>query len=163
MRHSNGVFNLYRFQQRSFPILLGWALGSIAAGILWMKNPHGATAGFGSQFAGWGAINAILAAFGLTSARRNLERQAQGKICADEHDRQAQNFERFVLLNAGLDLGYIAAGAWLAKTPPQQVDTPGAKPVSFRKGMGWGIVAQGAFLLVWDLLLALLVHKRRNA
>jgi hypothetical protein len=29
--------------------------------------------------------------------------------------------------------------------------------------MGWGIVAQGAFLLVWDLLLALLVHKRRNA
>jgi hypothetical protein len=163
MEHSNGVFNLYRFQQRSFPILLGWGLGSIAAGILWVKNPHGATAGFGSQFAGWGAINVLLAVFGLSSARRNLRRQAQDEISAEELARQGLNFERFVLLNAGLDLGYIAAGAWLAKTPPQQVDKPGAKPVSFRKGMGWGIVAQGAFLLVWDLLLALLVHKRRNA
>lgn len=163
MQHSIGIFNLYRFQQRLFPILLGWALGSIAAGILWMKNPHATTAGLGSQFAGWGVINAVLAAFGLNSARRNLERQAQGEISADEHDRQAQNFERLVLLNAGLDLGYIAAGAWLARTPPQQVGTAGAKPASSRKGMGLGIVAQGAFLLAWDLLLALLVHKRRNA
>jgi len=141
MEHSNGVFNLYRFQQSSFPILLFWAMGSIAAGIIWMINPHGATAGFGSQFAGWGAINAILAAFGLNSARRNLERQAQGEISPEEHARQAQNFERFVLMNTVLDIGYIAAGSWLARTPAQPVETPEAKRASFRKGMGWGIVA----------------------
>jgi hypothetical protein len=159
MEHSNNGFNLYRFQQHAFPALLGWAVGSIAAGVFWMKNGDGSVAGFGSQFAGWGAINAILAAFGLKAARRNLKRQEQGDISLEEHARQAQSFERLVLLNAGLDFGYIVVGAWLAAKPTRQAK----KRQGFRSGMGWGIVTQGAFLLIWDSLLALLVHKRRNA
>jgi Family of unknown function (DUF6992) len=158
-QHSSDGFNLYRFQQRAFPALLGWALGSVAAGLFWMKNLDGSVAGFGSQFAGWGAINAILGLFGLNSARRNLERQAKGDISLAEHTQQGRNFERLVLLNAGLDIGYIAAGALLAGTP---VTKPQNRP-GFRSGMGWGILVQGAFLLVWDLLLALLVHRRQRA
>ena len=159
MEDLSGGFNLYRFQQRAFPVLLCWALGSIAAGVVWMKNRDGLVTGFGSQFAGWGAINLILALFGMRGASRNLGRQAQGEISASEHARQARYFERLVLVNAGLDLGYIAAGAWLRAKPAGQ---PEKRP-GFRNGMGWGIVTQGAFLLVWDLLLGLLVHKRRNA
>jgi Family of unknown function (DUF6992) len=158
MRKTNGAFNLYRFQLRIFPALLGWALGSIASGILWMRNGDGQVRGFGSQFAGWGAINLLLALFGLNSARRNLSRQAQGEVSPAGHERQAQSFERLVLVNAGLDAGYIAAGAWLASTP---IDKPQKHP-GLRRGMGWGIVAQGGFLLAWDLLLVALVHRRQK-
>jgi hypothetical protein len=159
MEQPIGGFNLFRFQKHVFPVLLGWALGSIAAGIPWAKNGDNAVAGFGSQFAGWGAINAILALFGLSAANRNLERQVQGAISSVEHDRQAQNFERLVLVNAGLDLGYIAAGSLLARTPASKPQ----KRTGLLSGMGWGIIVQGTFLLIWDLLLAALVHKRRNA
>jgi len=159
MDNSSHSFNLYRLQQRLFPVLLGWALGSIATGLFWIKNQDGSVAGFGSQFASWGAVDLILALFGLQGARRNIARQVQGEISPAQHARQAGIFERLVGLNAGLDLGYIAAGAWLAGTP---VSMPQKRP-GFRSGIGWGIMVQGAFLLVWDLLLALLVHWRRKA
>jgi hypothetical protein len=159
MEKSIDDFNLYRFQLRLFPALLSWALVSIAAGVLWMRNEDGQVRGYGSQFAGWGAINLLLALFGLNSARCNLKRQAQGEISPAEHERQRQSFERLVLANAGLDVGYIAAGAWLARTPKEK---PQKQP-GLRRGMGWGIIAQGAFLLAWDLLLALLVRRRRKA
>ena len=159
MDPSNGKFNLYRFQLRLFPALLVWALGSIAAGIVWLRNDDGQVRGYGSQFAGWGAINLLLALFGMNSAWRNQTRLKQGEISTAQHAVQAQKFERLVLVNAGLDVGYIAAGAWLASTP---IDKPQKQP-GLRRGMGWGILCQGAFLLGWDLLLALLVHQRRKA
>jgi hypothetical protein len=159
MENPNSSFNLYRFQQRSFPILLGWALGSIASGVFWMTSRTGVLSGLGSQFAGWGVVNLILAVLGLRGARRSLQRQAQGDISPAEHARQARNFERLVLVNAGLDLGYIAFGAWLAQKPSRQ---PEKKP-GLRKGVSWGIAAQGAFLLIWDSLLTLLVREGRKA
>lgn len=159
MKNPDGSFNLYHFQQRSFPLLLGWALGSMASGIFWMTNRRGILAGLGSQFAGWGAVNLILAIFGIKSAGRNLQKQALGKISVEEHERQSGNFERLVLINAGLDVGYITFGAWLARTPSKKPE----KHPGFRAGTGWGIAAQGAFLLIWDLLLALLVHRGRKA
>jgi hypothetical protein len=76
---------------------------------------------------------------------------------------QKKNFKRLVLLSAGLDAGYIAAGVWLATQPPKQGDKLEERHVSFRNGVGLGIVAQGAFLLIWDILLSLLAHKGRNA
>jgi hypothetical protein len=159
MDHSDGKFNLYSFQLRLFPALLVWALGSIATGLVWMRNDDRQVRGYGSQFAGWGAINLLLALFGLSSAARNQKRLKQGEISPTQHAVQAQKFERLVLVNAGLDVGYIAAGAWLASTP---IDKPQKQP-GLRRGMGWGILCQGAFLLGWDLLLALLVHQRRKA
>ena len=92
-------------------------------------------AGFGSQFAGWGAINAILAAFGLSSTKRNLAQQGRGEISAEKLARQTKNFERLVLLNAELDAGYIAAGAWLATQPPKQGNK--LEESVFHSGMVW--------------------------
>ncbi|MDD1753275.1 MAG: squalene/phytoene synthase family protein [Methanotrichaceae archaeon] len=80
MEHTRDGFNLYGFLQRAFPALLGWALGSMAPGILWMRNQNGTVVGFGSQFAGWRAINAILAAFCLRSAKRNLAQPGRGRL-----------------------------------------------------------------------------------
>jgi hypothetical protein len=48
-----------------------------------MRNQNGTVVGFGNQFAGMGAINAILAAFGLSSAKRNLAKQGRDEISAE--------------------------------------------------------------------------------
>jgi hypothetical protein len=44
-----------------------------------MRNQNGTVAGFGSQFIGLEAVNAILAALGLSSAKRNLEQKGQAR------------------------------------------------------------------------------------
>jgi Family of unknown function (DUF6992) len=142
---------------------LGWMMGSTASGILGMRNQNGALAGFGSQFARWGAISAILMAFDLSSTKRNLARQGQGEISAEELARQTKNFECLVLQNAGLDKGYIAAVAELATQSPRQGDRVEERNISFRNGVGLGIVARSAFLRIWNTLRSLMVHKEQNA
>ena len=86
-----------------------------------------------------------------------------GETSAEEFGRQMKDFERLMMLNAGLDAGYIAAGAWLGTQPPKQFDNLEERRVSFRNGVDMGIVTQGTFILIWAVLLSLLVHKGPNA
>ena len=57
--------------------------------------------------------------------------------------RESRNLRRLLLVNAGLDVGYMAAGSALARTKGQ--NDPGWR------GHGIGILLQGAFLWVFDL------------
>jgi len=58
---------------------------------------------------GWNLVNAGLAVFGLLSAHPG---QVAGLSLADSLTAQF-NFEKILLLNAGLDVAYIATGSWL--------------------------------------------------
>jgi hypothetical protein len=147
-------YSVYRYQQNAMPVLLGWAVGSIFAGLLWMRSRSEWLRGFGSQFLGWGAIDGVIAAAGMSGAAKNEQRLNAGEITPDEHTRQAANFERFVWLNALLDVGYMLGGWVLARRSPND---------RRRQGMGWGILAQGAFLFIWDILLASGAQRRRRA
>jgi hypothetical protein len=50
MDQRQGPFDLYRYQQRMLPGLLGWAAGSMAAGMfLWLKK-NSFLKGVGAQF-----------------------------------------------------------------------------------------------------------------
>ena len=147
-------FNLFEFQRRAMPVLLGWASGSIASGLLWLAAPDQWLRGLGSQFAGWGLIDGIIALLALRGAARNADRLAAGAVDAQEHDRQARQFEAIVWANAALDVGYALGGYGLLKRSP---DHEG------RRGMGVGIMIQGLFLLAWDVALALLVRSKRRA
>jgi hypothetical protein len=99
----------------------------------------------------------------LKQYKRNLARQGQGEISAEELARQTKNFECLVLQNAGLDKGYIAAVAELATQSPRQGDRVEERNISFRNGVGLGIVARSAFLRIWNTLRSLMVHKEQNA
>lgn len=149
------AFNLFRFQMEALPVLMGWAAGSIAAGLLWLRSKSAVMAGIGGQFVLWGAIDGLIAALGLRGAAGGMRRLAKKEMSEADHLQQAERFERFVWLNAGLDVLYIMGGGWLAQR---------SRNDDRRRGMGIGIVLQGGFLLVWDVILALLVRgKRRDA
>ena len=99
-----------------------WAAGSLLVGGLLATDPR--TRGFGRQTAAWGAVDGAIA---LVGARR----QAAGRTTAPARLR------RVLLVNAGLDVGYVAAGAVLLR-------------VARWRGDGAAVLVQGAFLLWLD-------------
>ncbi|GIV25980.1 MAG: hypothetical protein KatS3mg026_1672 [Bacteroidia bacterium] len=125
-----------RVQKRLLHLLGGWAGGSAAVGTyqLLRASPFGRYMGI--QHLAWGAVDGAIAGYGLYSLHKSL-RASQPKDWAAEK----QRLRRILLLNALLDVGYMAAGAYLATR----------RDVRWQ-GTGWGIVIQGGFLLLLDSL-----------
>ena len=98
-----------------------WAVGSLLLGAALSADPR--TRAFGRQTAAWGLVDGAIA---LVGARR----QAAGGTTPPARLR------RVLLVNAGLDVGYVAAGAALLRTR--------------WRGDGAAVVVQGAFLLWLD-------------
>ena len=134
----------FHFQERVLGGLLAWGTGSILAGALALASRNPVLRHVGIQAVAWGAIDATLAFFGRRGARAKIaQRAADGAT-------QARRFRTILLANAGLDIGYIAAGLALAGKAHGRAN---------RAGMGLGIALQGAFLLGYDSLLARLTRR----
>ena len=99
-----------------------WAVGSVLLGSALSVAPR--TRGFGRQTAAWGAVDGAIA---LVGARR----QAAGRTT------DPRRLRRVLRVSAALDVGYLAAGAALARRPRW-------------RGDGLAVLVQGAFLLVLD-------------
>jgi hypothetical protein len=139
--------DIWQFQAHIGRRLLKWgALSAVAGGLLALL-PLDYWRGFGSQAAGWGAIDAVIGIVGIRSAR------VKGAT-PEAHTYQAQQasrrtLRRILLINAGLDVGYIAGGVALARTRGRRSE--------FWRGSGTSIVVQGGFLLLFDLAHAFLL------
>ena len=121
--------------------LLQWGRVSMGAGALIRRLPDRFYAGFGTQAIGWGAINSTIGRLGLSQARRRSG--VPEAHTAPEQRRARLALRRLLWINVGLDAGYVAGGLSLAATK--------GRSSRFRKGSGWGIAFQGAFLLLFDL------------
>jgi membrane protein implicated in regulation of membrane protease activity len=106
--------------------------------------------GLGLQFAGWGAIDALLALVGRKRARARAA-EPEGHAPQQQAE-EARRIRGILLFNAGLDVGYVTGGLVLVRTKGR--DDP------FWRGSGYGIALQGAFLLLVDLIHGLLVPQR---
>jgi hypothetical protein len=149
MAHMNN--NFFTYQQRRLRILFGWGAGNTIAGLPLMLSASPFWRNVGMQATSWGVIDAVLAVAGLAGARRKEIQLEMGALAEDAAREEARSFQRILLINAGLDLLYIAGGVSLAQRSPRQPS---------RQGMGIGIALQGLFLLVYDALLAREVGKR---
>jgi len=103
-------------------VLGAWAGASVAAGGVLAARP--ASRGFGRQTAAWGLVDAVIVGAGLLGRRR------RGPT-------DPARLRRVLLVNAGLDVGYLAVGAELVRR-------------GRRRGDGWAVLVQGGFLLVLD-------------
>ncbi len=115
--------------------LMGWSALSVAAGVPLAASQAPLLRGLGQQFIAWGAIDGAIALAGRWSQRRKAEHDAAGEEIA--------TLRRLLLVNAGLDVFYVAGGLALAVRRGQ--DDP------YWRGVGLGIVVQGGFLLAFDL------------
>ncbi len=143
-----GIWNFYRALTRR---LLAWNLANVALGVVLLKKGTPWWRGFGSQNMGWAVINFAIAIFG---GRATEKRRAQ-LLKPDEPvvvRKEAHNLRLVLWVNAVLDVLYMVGGHSLARTL--------GKKKSSLSGMGWGIVFQGALLLAFDVIHALLVPEQ---
>ncbi|SDG01322.1 DUF6992 family protein [Klenkia brasiliensis] len=109
-------------ETRLTTVLGAWAAGSVVLGGVLAARP--ATRAFGRQTAGWGAVDGVIAAAGARNRRR------RGPT-------DPARLRRVLLVNAGLDVGYLVAGAALLRGDRW-------------RGDGAAVLVQGAFLLALD-------------
>jgi len=142
-----------RFQKRLSVRLLLWSTLSIVAGIILQSRRAPFWRAFGQQAIGWGAIDAGIALFG----QRGLAQKLARGYANNEQAKDMRVLRALLWANAGLDVLYVAGGLQLMGTR-SRTDAGG-------RGHGAGIVVQGAFLLIFDLVHALLVSRilRRNS
>lgn len=95
-------------------------------------------------------MNISLATAGYFGAKDNLNKQLSLAQSLNDQNK----IEQILLLNAGLDVGYMAAGLYLNER--------GLRKSSDRlQGYGKALLLQGAFLLVFDGVLYS-VHKNNG-
>lgn len=119
-------------EQRLTRVLAAWGAGSVVAGAALALRPD--TRGFGRQTAAWGLVDGAIAYAGVRGRARH-------------GPTDPRRLRRVLLANAGLDLGYLVAGAWLVRRPR-------------RRGDGAAVLVQGAFLLVLDSAAARALRRR---
>lgn len=146
--HKITIWHFHRLISRR---LLAWAGVSIASGLLMYFSKNKFWRNLGAQFASWGIINAGIAVFGSISTQNriaNLDNPGAPEVLAKE----AQKLRLILLINAGLDILYILGGRGLA----QRDKGDGAQ-----RGHGIGIIIQGTFLLIFDMVHAVLIRDKK--
>jgi hypothetical protein len=124
-------------QRSAMGMLSGWAATSIlTGGALLATGGDAYTRAIGIQNIAWGAVDGIIA--GL--AYRGMARQSSLEKPVSYWAEERRKMRNLFLINAGLDVLYIAAGATLA----------GLGKTDTLRGSGAGVVLQGSFLFVFD-------------
>jgi hypothetical protein len=107
----------------------------------------------------WGAVNLGLAASGYWSA---LSEQPASNTLSQSIEKQ-NSIEAILLLNAGLDVAYMAGAAWMLERA-RSVEL-GGNPLGVPtlesqrwRGFGQSLLLQGAFLLAFDVVVYFLHH-----
>lgn len=131
-------------QKTAMTILGGWAIGNIATGLVLEPRREGKSKYFHQMNMGWNVVNLMIAGAGFLGSQKAMKATYQ----ADKAMREHYKIQKILLFNAGLDLGYMAAGAVLIERSKNPINLEDA--ARFR-GFGESILLQGAFLFVFDL------------
>ena len=119
--------------------LMLWAVLSIIVGAALLAFGAGNGPAVGLQGLLWGAIDALIAFFGLRKTSPHLG-QPSSRVAEIQ---EASRLRKVLWINYGLDALYLLAGLDLVFFTPE--------PVLFWAGTGWGILIQGGFLFFFDL------------
>ena len=145
-----------RLDQRGLTVLGGWAVGNLLVSGIATGQTDGSAHYFHQMNIGWGAINLALAGAGYLGARRAARQLAPNRA---ENVRAQLRTENLYLFNAGLDVAYLATGAYLL----EKGRNPTAPGSSDRwHGYGQSLLLQGGFLLLFDGFQFATHHRHGN-
>lgn len=121
-----------------------WAVGNfIVSGIGWHRH-SGSSRYFHQGNVLWNTVNFALAGFGLYGALTTVP----GSMGLTQTITEQYAMEKILLLNAGLDVGYLATGFFLMERA-KRIE----KQAERFKGYGQALILQGSFLFLFDLVL----------
>ncbi len=133
--------------QTGMIVLGSWALANIAAGTIGHFNSTGESKYFWQFNAMWNTVNLGIAALGYFG---NAPLAASEQITLNESLKEYSSLQNILLLNAGLDVAYIATGFLL-----REKSKTSNKNSERLKGYGNSLILQGGFLLAFDVALYL--------
>lgn len=122
--------------------LIGWAVANIGVGAVGWATTEGRWRAFHQMNVAWNAVNLGIGIAGYLGSSGASEPPGGPVDALDE----SRGIQQILLLNAGLDVAYVAGGGWLREVGRSR-DEP-----SF-VGWGEGMMVQGAFLLGLDAVL----------
>lgn len=121
----------------------GWALANIATGTYGWIRYDGEKKYFHQMNAAWNVVNAGIAVYALF----DIAGTDISALSTDEMMRKHIRSENLFLINAGLDILYMAGGAWMIHAAGRN-----EKRHNMLKGYGQSVILQGAFLFLFDLV-----------
>ncbi len=133
-------------------VLGSWAVGNIATGAYgWIRN-EGDRKYFSQMNLFWNLINVTIAGFALHgNAGTDLTELSNNEMISKH-----LNTEKILLINSGLDIGYIGAGYLM-----RYFSGSSRNRADLLRGYGNSVMLQGAFLLVFDSVLYLVLRDHR--
>ncbi|HCH61260.1 MAG: hypothetical protein CL927_13730 [Deltaproteobacteria bacterium] len=137
--HASEPLPEVRVERAATAVLGGFALANLSSGTAGYFAAEAPTwQAFHGTNAAWNTVNLGLAAAGAVSlSRRPVE-------TLEERTTRGKRLHRLLAINAGLDVGYMAAGSTLWALGATGSD-------DLLVGVGSSLVLQGAFLLAFDL------------
>jgi len=136
------VFNQEKIDinKKGMLILGGWAVGNIALGAIASSRTSGDTKYFHQMNMYWNVVNIGLAGISYYTALRTNTQISFLETMHEQH-----KLEKIFLVNAALDVAYMAGGAYMIERGKNRLNGDRLK------GFGKSIIMQGAFLLVFDV------------
>lgn len=133
-------------------VLGGWAVGNILVGTYGNFKATGEAKYFHQFNAMWNVVNLGIAAFGYFNAV-NSDPSSMTNL---EIIKDFNSLQNFLLLNAGLDVAYIATGLYLKER------SKNSSSAERLRGYGNSLLLQGGFLLLFDVTLFFIHQNNAN-
>ncbi|SNS67840.1 hypothetical protein SAMN06295967_1168 [Belliella buryatensis] len=126
---------------RSGMLILGsWAIGNMVLGGVMIGRTSGETRAFHQMNIYWNTVNLAIAGFGYYSAMKEVPSTEFWETM-----RAQQSIEKILLVNAALDVAYMAGGLYLLERGRRLENDQ-------FKGFGKSVILQGAFLMSFDAI-----------
>ncbi|MGB3180541.1 MAG: hypothetical protein WBB45_04085 [Cyclobacteriaceae bacterium] len=147
-------FNERRLQitRTGMLVLGGWAIANLAGNPLLGRGATGTDKYFYQMNTYWNVVNLGLAGFGYYGAAT----ADPGSFTLAETMREQFGIEKLLLVNAGLDVAYIAGGYYLRERGDRLDEDRW-------RGYGRSLILQGGFLLAFDAVLFYILNNHGKA
>lgn len=149
--------DVYRQQnitnQTAMTVLGSWAAVNIIGGAYLSTRTTGEDKYFHQMNALWNTVNLSIAAVGYFTALKGSGNPSAFNVINDHY-----GFQKVLLFNTGLDVGYVIGGAYLLERSKNDTDR-----ADQWKGWGRALVLQGAFLFCFDLTTYIIHHTHDRA
>jgi hypothetical protein len=130
-----------QLNKTNMTILAGWAGVNIIQSSISSANATGSDKAFFQMNTYWNVVNLAIAGVGLYSVKK----AANKKLSLMQNLSEQQKLEKILLVNSGLDVGYVFAGLYLQERG-QRLNNEQTQ------GFGKSVLLQGGFLLVFDIV-----------
>lgn len=141
-------------QKTGMYVLSGWSATNIAISSIAVGGAEGSNKYFHEMNIYWNVVNLGIAGLGFWGIKKQKSKAATLVNVIDVQ----HGLETTLLFNSGLDLAYMASGAYLIEKGKNQLDIT---TQNRQKGFGQSVLLQGGFLFVFDVT-SYFLHRSNN-